>query len=122
MLTSPCEHKFEVLCQIMVPSDAQRAYNPNGGISLSARRKKLPERHKILLPSFRSFLLLPSFRVPSSTPSPLFRVQITDIEVGDGALASTGKGVSLKWVMRRSNGYYVSSSSEGDGEPFIYRV
>lgn len=50
------------------------------------------------------------------------RVKITDIVVGDGAAAATGKGVVLKWVMRRSNGYYVSSSSEGDGEPFVYRV
>lgn len=49
-------------------------------------------------------------------------VQITDIVVGDGAAADTGKGVTLKWVMRRSNGYYVSSSAEGEGEPFIYRV
>lgn len=49
-------------------------------------------------------------------------VQITDIVVGDGAAADTGKGVTLQWVMRRSNGYYVSSSAEGEGEPFIYRV
>ncbi|CAM9137392.1 unnamed protein product [Hapterophycus canaliculatus] len=49
-------------------------------------------------------------------------VQITDIVVGDGAAADVGKGVTLKWVMRRSNGYYVSSSTEGEGEPFIYRV
>lgn len=49
-------------------------------------------------------------------------VQITDIVVGDGAAAEVGKGVTLKWVMRRSNGYYVSSSAEGEGEPFIYRV
>ncbi|CAM9854581.1 unnamed protein product [Pylaiella littoralis] len=49
-------------------------------------------------------------------------VQITDIIVGDGAAAEVGKGVTLKWVMRRSNGYYVSSSAEGEGEPFIYRV
>lgn len=50
------------------------------------------------------------------------RVQITDIVVGDGDAADTGKGVTLKWVLRRSNGYYVSSSTEGGGEPFIYRV
>lgn len=49
-------------------------------------------------------------------------MQIVDIVVGDGAVAETGKGVTLKWVMRRSNGYYVSSSTEGQGEPFIYRV
>eukprot|EP00752_Nemacystus_decipiens_P002099 g2007.t1 len=49
-------------------------------------------------------------------------VQITDIVVGDGDTADTGKGVTLKWVLRRSNGYYVSSSAEGEGEPFIYRV
>eukprot|EP00904_Undaria_pinnatifida_P000751 jgi/Undpi1/10677/HiC_scaffold_29.g13125.m1 len=49
-------------------------------------------------------------------------VQIADIAVGDGAVAESGKGVILKWVMRRSNGYYVSSSTEGDGEPFIFRV
>ena len=62
-----------------------------------------------------------------NTPPPLFstttcRVQIADIAVGDGAVAESGKGVILKWVMRRSNGYYVSSSTEGDGEPFIFRV
>lgn len=50
------------------------------------------------------------------------RVQITDIVAGDGPVADAGKGVTLKWVMRRSNGYYVSSSEEGGGEPFIYRV
>eukprot|EP00903_Cladosiphon_okamuranus_P018778 g17275.t1 len=49
-------------------------------------------------------------------------VQITDIVVGDGGAADAGKGVTLKWVLRRSNGYYVSSSAEGEGEPFIYRV
>ncbi|CAN0536922.1 unnamed protein product, partial [Ectocarpus sp. 8 AP-2014] len=49
-------------------------------------------------------------------------VQITDIVAGDGPVADAGKGVTLKWVMRRSNGYYVSSSEEGGGEPFIYRV
>ncbi|CAN0501454.1 unnamed protein product, partial [Laminaria digitata] len=49
-------------------------------------------------------------------------VQVTDIAVGEGAAAESGKGVTLKWVMRRSNGYYVSSSSEGEGEPFIFRV
>ncbi|CAM9979653.1 unnamed protein product [Ascophyllum nodosum] len=49
-------------------------------------------------------------------------VQITDIAVGDGVVVEAGKGVVIKWVMRRSNGYYVSSSAEGDGEPFVYRV
>ena len=52
----------------------------------------------------------------------LVRVQITDIAVGDGVVVEAGKGVVIKWVMRRSNGYYVSSSAEGDGEPFVYRV
>lgn len=50
------------------------------------------------------------------------RLQITDIKVGDGEVAETGKGVVVQWVLRRMNGYYVSASSEGDGEPFIYRV
>lgn len=69
--------------------------------------------------TFHSFV--PSPR-PSRSNGWVTRVQITDIVVGDGAAADTGKGVTFKWVMRRSNGYYVSSSSEGDGEPFIYRV
>lgn len=62
---------------------------------------------------------------PLPTPSIFVyfaRVQITDIVVGDGGVAEVGKGVTLKWVMRRMNGYYVSSSAEGEGEPFIYRV
>lgn len=61
------------------------------------------------------------FSIPA-TSNALNRVQITDIMVGDGDAAETGKGVTLKWVLRRSNGYYVSSSTEGAGEPFIYRV
>lgn len=52
----------------------------------------------------------------------LLRVQYTDIKVGNGPEAVAGKGVVANWVMRRSNGYYVSASAEGGGEPFIYRV
>lgn len=56
------------------------------------------------------------------SPRLVCRLQITDIKVGSGPEAQLGKGVVVQWVLRRMNGYYVSASSEGDGEPFIYRV
>lgn len=47
-----------------------------------------------------------------------------DYVIGDGAEVSEGQTVQFQWVLRRSNGYFVDSSSNyGDGgEPFIYRV
>eukprot|EP00611_Tribonema_gayanum_P010784 TRINITY_DN2088_c0_g1_i2.p1 TRINITY_DN2088_c0_g1~~TRINITY_DN2088_c0_g1_i2.p1 ORF type:complete len:204 (-),score=28.89 TRINITY_DN2088_c0_g1_i2:1652-2188(-) len=58
---------------------------------------------------------LPQFRaLPSG-------VRITDIQVGNGAEVKEGSTVSLQWVLRRSNGYFVDSSEAHNYDPFIYR-
>lgn len=49
-------------------------------------------------------------------------VQYYDAVVGTGDEVTEGKTVQFLWVLRRSNGYFVDSSSNYDNEPFIYRV
>ena len=44
-----------------------------------------------------------------------------DYCVGDGNIADEGKTVQFQWVLRRSNGYFVDSSTNYD-EPLIYKV
>ena len=46
-----------------------------------------------------------------------------DEVIGDGAEAIEGKSVQFQWVLRRSNGYFVDSSTNyGNNEPFIYKI
>ena len=49
-------------------------------------------------------------------------IQYYDVKVGDGDVVKEGNSVQFQWVLRRSNGYFVDSSSNYDNEPFIYKV
>ena len=49
-------------------------------------------------------------------------VSIQDIRVGDGEDVSQGKRVNIQWALKRSNGYFIDSSSNNDGIPFIFTV
>lgn len=49
-------------------------------------------------------------------------VQVTDIVVGKGPEVRDGVSVTLQWVLRRSNGYFVDSSATSNYDPLIYRV
>ncbi|CAM9268298.1 unnamed protein product [Ectocarpus sp. 13 AM-2016] len=125
MCSSPADEgmsRGEVLRSVAAACVAGSTAWSTTAIGVSAKAPapvmKLPDADDSVKPALRSggegsippFTVLPS------------GVQITDIVAGDGPVADAGKGVTLKWVMRRSNGYYVSSSEEGGGEPFIYRV
>ena len=46
-------------------------------------------------------------------------VSIQDIRPGDGDIVEEGKRVNIQWVLKRSNGYSIDSSSNNDGVPFI---
>ena len=59
---------------------------------------------------------LPAFRTLSSG------VKILDVVEGRGDTAEEGRSVTLQWVLRRQNGYFVDASSEHNFDPFIYRV
>ena len=46
-----------------------------------------------------------------------------DMRPGTGAeVVGNGSRVNLKWVLRRSNGYFVDSSDVSGGVPFIFSV
>ena len=49
-------------------------------------------------------------------------VRFIDIVQGKGEEAVDGRSVSLQWVLRRSNGYFVDASSEHNFDPFVYKV
>ena len=49
-------------------------------------------------------------------------VTFQDIRQGDGELVEEGKRVNIQWVLKRSNGYTIDSSSTNDGIPFIFIV
>jgi len=49
-------------------------------------------------------------------------VSIQDMRIGDGEEVIKGKRVNIQWVLKRSNGYSIDSSSENDGVPFIFVV
>ena len=49
-------------------------------------------------------------------------VSIQDIRPGDGDIIEEGKRVNIQWVLKRSNGYSIDSSSNNDGVPFIFVV
>jgi len=44
------------------------------------------------------------------------------MRIGDGEEVIKGKRVNVQWVLKRSNGYSIDSSSENDGVPFIFVV
>jgi FKBP-type peptidyl-prolyl cis-trans isomerase len=41
---------------------------------------------------------------------------------GEGEVVTEGKRVNIQWVLKRSNGYSIDSSSNNDGVPFIFVV
>ena len=41
---------------------------------------------------------------------------------GEGEVVTEGKRVNIQWVLKRSNGYSIDSSSNNDGVPFIFIV
>ena len=49
-------------------------------------------------------------------------VSSQDLRVGDGDEVTEGKRVNIQWVLKRSNGYFIDSSSNNDGVPFIFTV
>ncbi len=49
-------------------------------------------------------------------------VSIQDLREGDGEEVTEGKRVNIQWVLKRSNGYFIDSSSNNDGVPFIFVV
>lgn len=49
-------------------------------------------------------------------------VSIQDLREGDGEEVTAGKRVNIQWVLKRSNGYFIDSSSNNDGVPFIFVV
>lgn len=50
-------------------------------------------------------------------------VVYADVRVGEeGPSAEEGSKVNLRWVLRRSNGYFVDSSDASDSVPFIFTV
>lgn len=50
-------------------------------------------------------------------------VRFFDLKDGNGDVkVDEGRTVQFLWSLRRSNGYFVDSSSNYDNEPFIYKV
>lgn len=49
-------------------------------------------------------------------------VVYADAEAGSGRAVEAGDRISLQWVLRRSNGYFVDSSNVSGGEPFQFVV
>ena len=49
-------------------------------------------------------------------------VSYQDLRIGNGDTVEKGKRVNIQWVLKRSNGYDIDSSSNNDGVPFIFVV
>ena len=72
----------------------------------------------------------PEFRGMGSTEQqlPQFRkvgnegLEVMDIKMGSGDMAVEGNSVSLLWVLRKSDGYFVDGSPAHDMDTFVYRV
>lgn len=67
--------------------------------------------------------------VPEMDPIPSSRykklpsgVIYADAETGSGREVQEGDNVSVQWVLRRSNGYFVDSSDVSGGDPFQFQV
>jgi len=59
-----------------------------------------------------------------STPIKIGSSGVTyqDLRIGNGDTVEKGKRVNIQWVLKRSNGYDIDSSSNNDGVPFIFVV
>ena len=49
-------------------------------------------------------------------------VTYQDLRIGNGDTVKEGNRVNIQWVLKRSNGYDIDSSSNNDGVPFIFVV
>ena len=49
-------------------------------------------------------------------------VTYQDLRIGNGDTVEEGNRVNIQWVLKRSNGYDIDSSSNNDGIPFIFVV
>lgn len=49
-------------------------------------------------------------------------VTCQDLRDGEGDIVEEGKRVNIQWVLKRSNGYDIDSSSNNNGVPFIFVV
>jgi len=49
-------------------------------------------------------------------------VKYVDLRIGSGEDVVDGKRVNIQWSLKRSNGYFVDSSAQNDGVPFIFTV
>ena len=56
---------------------------------------------------------------PTTLPS---GVSYEDLRPGTGDIVTEGKRVNIQWVLKRSNGYFIDSSEQNDGVPFIFTV
>jgi len=59
-----------------------------------------------------------------STPVKIGSTGVTyqDLRIGNGDTVEVGNRVNIQWVLKRSNGYDIDSSSNNDGVPFIFVV
>ena len=59
-----------------------------------------------------------------STPISIGSTGVTyqDLRIGNGDTVEKGKRVNIQWVLKRSNGYDIDSSSNNDGVPFMFVV
>eukprot|EP00566_Odontella_aurita_P015797 CAMPEP_0113594216 /NCGR_PEP_ID=MMETSP0015_2-20120614/38935_1 /TAXON_ID=2838 /ORGANISM="Odontella" /LENGTH=277 /DNA_ID=CAMNT_0000501151 /DNA_START=305 /DNA_END=1137 /DNA_ORIENTATION=+ /assembly_acc=CAM_ASM_000160 len=81
-----------------VPEESQQIQLPSGGKNAPA----IPEESQ-------------QIQLPSG-------VMYVDLRPGSGDVVEEGKRVNVQWVLKRSNGYFVDSSSNNDGVPFIFTV
>jgi hypothetical protein len=72
------------------------------------------------------YLLISDYAMAPVTSSTIIKlpsgIEYYDPIVGKGDEVKEGSSVQFQWVLRRSNGYFVDSSSNYDKQPFIYRV
>ena len=77
----------------------------------------------LLFPKDDALAMYENGPVAVSSPTVLpSGVSIQDIRPGDGEIVEEGKRVNIQWVLKRSNGYSIDSSSNNDGVPFIFVV
>lgn len=72
-------------------------------------------------PEFRGLDQQPNERVGKFTTL-ADGTKFAEIKEGAGDAAVDGSRVSLQWVLRRSNGYFVDSSSVDQGTPFVFTL
>lgn len=76
----------------------------------SDSRQRTQVTRRVFCSATLAFLTQPRAVVVGAVDA-LTEVQIEEIAPGNGPSAVAGSRVSVRWVLRRSNGYYVSSNS-----------